>query len=41
VGGALFDVLGARWLYAFSMTGYAVAVSSLWLTRPQNTKLQQ
>jgi len=37
VGGALFDALGARWLYAFSMTGYAIAVSSLWLTRPKST----
>jgi len=37
VGGALFDALGTRWLYAFSMTGYAIAVSSLWLTRPKST----
>ena len=34
VGGAIFDVVGARWLYAFSAIGYIIAVISLWLTRP-------
>jgi PPP family 3-phenylpropionic acid transporter len=35
VSGAIFDVIGARWLYAFSVTGYAVGLLSLWLTRPE------
>ena len=33
VTGALFDLIGARWLYAFAATGYAIALSSLWITR--------
>ena len=37
VGGAIFDALGARWLYAFAVMGYAIAVLTLWLTRPQAT----
>jgi PPP family 3-phenylpropionic acid transporter len=36
VAGALFDALGARWLYAFSAAGYLAAVTCLWLTRPKN-----
>lgn len=32
--GAIFDAIGARWLYAFSATGYLAAVLSMWLTRP-------
>lgn len=35
VAGAIFDVIGARWLYAFSALGYMVAALSLWLTRPR------
>lgn len=34
VSGAIFDVIGARWLYAFSVAGYAIGLLSLWLTRP-------
>ena len=34
VGGALFDALGARWLYALAAAGYAAALLTLWLTRP-------
>lgn len=34
ISGAIFDVIGARWLYAFAMTGYAAALLSLWLSRP-------
>jgi PPP family 3-phenylpropionic acid transporter len=30
VAGAAFDAFGARWLYAFSAVGYALAVASLW-----------
>ena len=37
--GALYDAIGARWLYAFSVSGYAIAFASLWITRP-NTALQ-
>ncbi len=35
ISGALFDAIGARWLYAFSAAGYAVAALSMWLTRPR------
>lgn len=34
VGGAIFDAVGARWLYAFSAIGYIIGAISLWLTRP-------
>lgn len=34
VAGAFFDTIGARWLYAFSVAGYAIGLLSLWLTRP-------
>jgi MFS transporter, PPP family, 3-phenylpropionic acid transporter len=34
LSGALYDIIGARWLYAFSVGGYAIAIASLWLTRP-------
>ncbi|RPJ27760.1 MAG: MFS transporter [Chloroflexi bacterium] len=34
VSGAIFDALGARWLYALAVTGYAIGLLSLWLTRP-------
>jgi PPP family 3-phenylpropionic acid transporter len=34
IGGAIFDAVGARWLYAFSAAGYAIGAVSLWLTRP-------
>lgn len=34
IGGAIFDAIGARWLYAFSAAGYIIGASSLWLTRP-------
>jgi MFS family permease len=38
VSGAIFDAIGARWLYALAATGYALALLSLWVTRP-NTGL--
>ena len=38
ISGAIFDAIGARWLYAFAMTGYAIALLSLWLTRPSLQK---
>jgi MFS family permease len=34
LAGALYDSIGARWLYAFSASGYAIAVLCLWLSRP-------
>jgi MFS transporter, PPP family, 3-phenylpropionic acid transporter len=34
VGGAIFDAVGARWLYAFAAAGYLIGATSLWLTRP-------
>ena len=37
VGGAIFDAVGARWLYAFAAVGYITAVLILWLTRPKTT----
>jgi len=38
VAGATFDVLGARWLYLLALTGYAVALLSMWLTKPNPDK---
>jgi PPP family 3-phenylpropionic acid transporter len=34
VNGAIFDIMGARWLYALAACGYGVGLLSLWLTRP-------
>ncbi len=34
VSGAIFDVIGARWLYALSASGYAIGALCVWLTRP-------
>jgi PPP family 3-phenylpropionic acid transporter len=33
--GAIFDAIGARWLYSFSAAGYLAAALSMWLTRPR------
>jgi MFS transporter, PPP family, 3-phenylpropionic acid transporter len=38
-GGAIFDAVGARWLYAFSALGYIIGATSLWLTRPHPSPL--
>lgn len=32
--GLIFDAIGARWLYALAMAGYAIGVTVLWLARP-------
>jgi MFS family permease len=40
VSGAIFDVVGARWLYALASAGYAVGLLSLWLTRPTPVGVQ-
>jgi MFS transporter, PPP family, 3-phenylpropionic acid transporter len=35
VSGTIFDVIGARWLYAFAVLGYAIGFLSMWVTRPR------
>jgi MFS transporter, PPP family, 3-phenylpropionic acid transporter len=35
LAGAIFDAIGARSLYALSLTGYLAAFLTLWLTRPK------
>jgi MFS transporter, PPP family, 3-phenylpropionic acid transporter len=35
ISGAIFDAIGARWLYALATTGYAMGLLSLWITRPR------
>ena len=35
ISGAIFDVIGARWLYALSATGYVISIACLWWTRPE------
>jgi MFS transporter, PPP family, 3-phenylpropionic acid transporter len=37
VSGAVFDVVGARWLYALSAAGYAIGLLCLWWTKPKAT----
>jgi PPP family 3-phenylpropionic acid transporter len=39
VSGAIFDAIGARWLYAFAITGYLIGLLSLWITRPRNSSI--
>jgi PPP family 3-phenylpropionic acid transporter len=34
VSGAIFDAIGARWLYGLAAAGYAIALLSLWMTSP-------
>ena len=34
VSGAIFDLIGARWLYALSASGYLIGVLCLWWTKP-------
>lgn len=36
VSGAIFDVVGARWLYALSASGYTLGAICIWLTRPNS-----
>ena len=38
VSGAIFDLIGARWLYALSASGYTIGAICLWLTRPKEIK---
>lgn len=37
VSGAVFDLIGPRWLYALSATGYAIGILCLWWTKPKAT----
>jgi PPP family 3-phenylpropionic acid transporter len=37
VSGTIFDVIGARWLYGFSVLGYTIGFLSMWVTRPRST----
>lgn len=37
VSGAVFDAVGARWLYALSATGYGIGILCLWWTKPKAT----
>ena len=41
VSGAIFDVIGARWLYALSATGYLIGFLCLWWTRPDTFLKEQ
>lgn len=34
VSGAVFDLIGARWLYGLAAAGYAIGLLSLWISRP-------
>ncbi|HKI54615.1 MAG TPA: MFS transporter [Anaerolineales bacterium] len=36
VSGAIFDAIGARWLYALSAGGYTIGALAIWLTRPKD-----
>lgn len=38
ITGIIFDAVGARWLYALSVVGYAVGALCVWLTRPQKNE---
>jgi len=35
ISGAIFDVIGARWLYALAASGYAIGALCVWLSRPE------
>jgi hypothetical protein len=34
ISGSIFDAVGARWLYALAVSGYAMGAFVLWLARP-------
>ena len=36
ISGAIFDVIGARWLYALSAAGYLIGILCLWWTKPND-----
>lgn len=35
IAGAIFDAIGARWLYLLAACGYFIGAVSLWVTRPK------
>lgn len=35
ISGAIFDLIGARWLYALSAFGYLIGMLCLWWTKPE------
>jgi MFS family permease len=35
ISGAIFDLIGARWLYALSASGYLIGALCLWWTKPE------
>jgi PPP family 3-phenylpropionic acid transporter len=39
MSGAIYDLIGARWLYASAATGYAIAAISLWVSRPTQSNI--
>jgi MFS transporter, PPP family, 3-phenylpropionic acid transporter len=39
VSGAIFDLIGARWLYTLSVLGYGIGFLAMWLTRPRLASL--
>ncbi len=38
ISGAIFDAIGARWLYGLAMIGYTLGVMILWFTRPSENQ---
>jgi MFS transporter, PPP family, 3-phenylpropionic acid transporter len=38
ISGSIFDAVGARWLYALAVTGYALGAFVLWLAKPAEEK---
>jgi PPP family 3-phenylpropionic acid transporter len=38
VSGAIFDAVGARWLYGLAASGYAIGAICVWITRPLKTE---
>lgn len=38
ISGAIFDAIGARWLYALAMAGYALGLLILWIARPMESR---
>ncbi len=39
ITGAIYDLIGARYLYIFAAAGYFIAISSLWISRPEKNQL--
>ncbi|MEI6289336.1 MAG: MFS transporter [Chloroflexota bacterium] len=39
ISGAIYDLIGARYLYLFSSIGYFIAITSLWISRPSQNQI--